>query len=260
MRVVVLALLLAAAGATAAANDAPAGRVVLAMDGAGLRGSRFFDVSLRQNIVLQTVDNLWDVGAGRYLLRAPVRGLGHAAFMLDGSLLAVRDDRLAYYERGALVDAAALPARGLRLAAESDTTAYLYGGSGPAAGIYRFAKPSRVLKLFDVEGVSALVAVRGRLFFVVEGGIYTAKAGEAVAAVYRDPALAIRSLDVEPRSGTVLFATDDAVYGIRAGKTALLVEGIGGQVKVDRDLLYILSPTRGRLVVVEDLIRELSRN
>jgi hypothetical protein len=260
MRAVLTALLLVATAALAAANEPAAFRVVVATDSAGLRGSRSFDVSPRQNIVVQTADNLYDVGAGRALLRAPVRGLGHAAFMLDGSLLAVRDDRLAYYERGALVDAAALPARGLRLAPESDTTAYLYGGSGPAAGIYRFAKPSRVLKLFDVEGVSALVAVRGRLFFAAEGGIYTAKAGEAVAAVHRDPALAIRSLDVEPKSGTVLFATDDAVYGIRAGKTSLLVEGIGGQVKVDRDLLYILSPTRGRLVVVEDLIRELSRD
>lgn len=223
----------------------PAGTVVLAIEVAG--GGR--------NLVVPE--------AGLPLLAENDPGLEGFSRLPGGAFVAVRAGRLARLERGRLVEEAALPAAGARIApGESDDRLYVFGGKGAAATAIHVVLPGRrAARLVEAPApVSALAEVGGRVYFAAGGAVYGAGGGLPPALVYAPPAGApeITAIAGDASLRVLYMATAGDVVAVRNGAAARILTGAGGAILFRRGSLFVVDAARGLFIELPGVSRILA--
>lgn len=217
-------------------------------------GGQFAVLGDGRVIVLTRGGDFFDLDAGEPL---PAQAsLKVSAFTADGNLLiTVRENRLGWYERGAIQESLQLPQKGLGIVAGPRQRLYLFGPRGQGSAIYLLGDSRAALVVDLPQGIISALAVSGeRLIFAVGGEIYTVARGERPALLFLAAGQPrITSLAADPWSGMLYFATADCVYAMRAGVAVSILKGLGGTLRHAGGALYVLDSKRKTLVKLRGL-------
>lgn len=223
----------------------------------GISLSSQFDVPEEGLPVLLTREgNLYDLQKRSYLPHK--KTLGITSFTISSSLFVViRKDMLGWYEDGAIRERVRLPQAGLRLAAGPGQRLYVYGDRG-TGGIIYLLEDGKEIPLVEVSrgDISALTAIRQRIFYAVGNAIYTVAKGEKPGLLFvAEGEKQVRSLAIDPKVGVLYFSAGNTVYAMRAGVALSVLKGMECYLKYSGAALYALDPKAGRLVKITGLER-----
>lgn len=233
---------------------APDVTVQILPSAASLAAARFeaFDVSPSGAVIVSTGSRVVDMESGEDVFKSRE---AIKSFAFVGGSLAVIDARgqLGFYEAGGVHLVGEPPIPEARLTASSDRTrlffrrgSYNADGEIPALMSMRKGSTPEVLTgsyspISAVGGDSfqTLYSDRNALFQVITPG------HPSLMFVLPDPAQTVTGIGV---AGTaVYFATEQAVYALDEGLAVPLVIGLGGDLRIVGEALYILEPKHGRV-------------
>lgn len=219
-----------------------------------LARSRFeaFDVSSNGAVIVSTGSRVVDMDSGEDLFTS---GESVRSFAFVGEALAVINagGQLGYYEDGRLHLVGEPPVLGARLAASSDRTRLFFcrgtydaDGEMPALVSMREGSTPEVLtgyysaiKTVGGDSFRTLFSDRNALFQVITPG--------RPSLVLMLPDLAQTITGIVVGGTAVYFATERAVYALDDGIAVPLVIGLGGDLRVVGEALYVLEPKQGRV-------------
>ncbi|OPY74681.1 MAG: hypothetical protein A4E64_02184 [Syntrophorhabdus sp. PtaU1.Bin058] len=207
-------------------------------------------------ILLTREGNLYDLQKRSYLPYK--KTLGITSFTISSSLFVViRRDMLGWYEDGTIRERVRLPQSGLRIAAGPGQRLYVYGDRGTGSMIY-LLEDGKEIPLVEVSrgNISALTAIRQRIFYAVGNAIYTVAKGERPGLLFvAEGEKLVRSLAIDPKVGVLYFSAGNTVYAMRAGIALSVLKGMECYLKYSGTALYALDPKAGRLVKITGLER-----
>lgn len=208
----------------------------------------------RQALLLNRDGALFDLG-GRSPTKLADGVRVDSMAVLGGALVAVCGDRLGYFEEGRFVERLALPSAGMRVAAGASHEIYLYGSHDGGSVIY-LLKDWRIWPILRMPGrrIDSLAAVAERIFFSVEGSIYTFARGERAGLLFvATGESSIDSLAADPAAGLLYFSAGDKVFALRAGVAFAVLAGVRGILRHSGKALYVLDRDRLQLIKVSGL-------
>ena len=193
---------------------------------------------------LLTPDNIVDLGLGQPIF---VRSIVLDSFTrtAGGSVIAIAGDRLGVVSGRVFLPTIALPVTPMRVAAGSGEYVYLYGGPSEQQRIVYFdGKRTAVLATVPMP-ITALTRIGNRVIFACGSSLYTLRPGMPPALLFGIPDQpSFVGLAVNPQTGELFAATEDAIYQLDAGIASQIAEGVGGALRWAGDALYVVDPKR----------------
>lgn len=165
-------------------------------------------------------------------------------WMSDGILLLVEGNRLMISTPEGLKPVQVLPGPGMRLAAASEDSVYLFGGDDPEqrTKLYIYKAGGKLLHLMKAESPISAAAGDGKVTFVaIDKGVYRLEPGVPLAAALLAQA-PVTSLTLGPKS-TFFYSTSKGTGfsdGRRGGSPFVI--GEGAEVQVRGELFYLFFP------------------
>jgi hypothetical protein len=212
-------------------------------------------VTPRRLAVIADRTRLYAVGWGG---SAPLEGIDHLDafdYTADGFLLGVRGETLLYLDaEGKLQELTSLPHKGMGLA-QTDNAMLLFDRTrnDSHAAIYELEPGRRARKLVESPTPIDAVARAGtRLFFATDGVAFEASVTAGLVPVASLPGnVKIRSLAA---TADRLYISDgDSIYVVRGTESALVTNGLGGTLRMDRGALLVLDHKRRMLARITGL-------
>lgn len=176
-----------------------------------------------------------------------------------GDLLIVAGHELGAPRDGRFVGLVELPGPGFHVAIGADGAIYLHDPTASEGSIYLVRDVSQ-MRLVDAGLPIAALAITGRrVFFALDGAIYSAAPRDATAIVFHARSFAATSLAHASRAALLLASDGARVLAIRGGQGVALLEGLGGVLRVVEEpggtSLYVLARERRLLLRVQGLER-----
>lgn len=202
-------------------------------------------------ILLDRKGNLFDLTRREYISAKTPLQVTSFAFNA-GLLVAIRNNRLGWYEADEIKELLDLPRAGMKVVSGAKSRLYLYGSHGQESLIY-LLEDGKAILLLDIKGgkISALTVIGERLFFAIDNMIYTLSKGERAGLLFIVAGeKSIQSLVADPITGVLYFSAGETVYAMRAGVAIPIMRGLTGSLRYSEGALFILAPEQGRLVKI----------
>ena len=185
------------------------------------------------------------------------------ALDVDGTMLTVANGYFGMLDQnGELLRSIPLPYGTARLAPSvHEGAAYMFGGGPDSYRLYRFIDDGTLQILLDSELPIVAAADSEESVYAATPWTIVRVSNDTAAVVFSlregDPAGPIRSI-AATEDGLVLFSTDNKVFALLGGNTALsIVNDAGGAIRVRNGKLYLLDPYRRLLASVSPASKAL---